>query len=222
MKELIAQIKTVVPRGVRIASTIVFAVAVAVAVVLAFLSGVSDAQATAHPGVRAVFLSGIAVLAGIIVALWLMALGYIYVDAKRRGMPPVLWLAVVILVPNMIGFILYFALRKPLLSACANCGQGVMPGQKFCPSCGREQGTNSPSSPTSSTGSISLNRQSDGLAQKSFAIGLSVWVVIFAAKGMLAYWRHATADAGGLLILAGIGALLVWFIQPRQLHQPIS
>ena len=222
MKTLITQIKNVVPRGVKITATIVLCMGVACAGVFAFMSGVSDTHVVRGTDMPAAVAISFALLAGTLVALWLLAMGYIYADSKRRGMPPILWLAVALLVPNMIGFILYFALRKPLLSACANCGRGVMPEQKFCPSCGHEQGSNSPSSPSASgPGSISLNPQSDGLARKSFATGLSVWIVIFAAKGMFMYWKHATADAGGLLILAGICALLVWLIQPRRVRQPV-
>jgi hypothetical protein len=95
-----------------------------------------------------------------------------------------------------------------------------MPEQKFCPSCGHEQGSNSSSNASSSgTGSISLNRQSDGLARKSFATGLSVWVGIFIAKGMFMYWKHATADAGGWLILAGICAWVVALLQQRTVQR---
>jgi hypothetical protein len=218
MNTLIAQIRNVVPKGVKIVATIVFSIGVIGMATFAFRAGMSDVHAT-HGLPPAVLLSGGSLFFGTLIAAWLLTLGYIYADAKRRGMPPVLWVLVALMVPNLIGFILYFALRKPLLSACASCGQGVMPGQKFCPSCGREQGTNSSSSPTSSTGSVSLNRQSDGLAQKSFATGLTVWVVIFAAKGMFASWKHATVDAGGWLILAGFCALLVVLLQPRRVQR---
>lgn len=221
MKTLIAHINDVVPRGMKVAATVVFFLAVACGGVLIFLSGMADTHATAHPGVRAAVTSSIALVMGTVVALWLLALGYIYADAKRRSMPPVLWLAIVIIVPNMIGFILYFALRKPLLSACVNCGQGITPGQKFCPSCGREQNSNSSSSATSSgPGSISLNPQSGGLSRKSFATGLSVWIGIFAAKGIFMYWKHATVDAGGWFILAGICAWIVVALQHQTSLQP--
>ncbi len=214
MKTLITQIKNIVPEGVKIAATIIFAIGVICMTIFAFKAGLADAVAARGGAPPTAILSAACLVMGIGLALWLLALGYIYADAKRRSMPPVLWVAVAIMVPNMIGFILYFALRKPLFSACAYCGQGVMPGQKFCPSCGREQGSNSSSNASSSgTPSVSLNRQSDGLARKSFATGLSVWVGIFIAKGMFMYWKHATVDAGGWLILAGICAWVVALLQ---------
>ena len=209
MNTLVAQIKAVVPQGVKVAAIIIFSLGIGCAAVVGFLAGVSDGR-RGNLGVAAGSL-----VFGVVVALWLLAIGYVYADAKRRGMQAILWLAIAIIVPNLVGFILYFALREPLLSACAQCGQGVAPGQKFCPTCGREQGTNSPSSPTSGSGSVSLNHQSNGLAQKSLVSGLSVWIVIFAAKGIFSYWKHATVDAGGWLILAGICALLVVLLQQR-------
>ncbi|MCP5115369.1 MAG: hypothetical protein GY953_31460, partial [bacterium] len=40
--------------------------------------------------------------------------GYVYGDAKRRGMRAVLWLLLAIFIPNLIGVILYSILRSPL------------------------------------------------------------------------------------------------------------
>src|SRR6185295_14796327 len=46
---------------------------------------------------------------------YLLLVGYIYGDAKRRGMRAGLWAALAFFIPNMIGIILYFILRSPLL-----------------------------------------------------------------------------------------------------------
>src|SRR4051794_15250804 len=43
--------------------------------------------------------------------LYLLLVGYIYGDAKRRGMRPLLWALLGFFIPNMIGIILYFILR---------------------------------------------------------------------------------------------------------------
>ena len=51
---------------------------------------------------------------GAFLAAWLMCLGYVYKDASRRIMPPVLWTLVAILVPNLLGFLIYFAVRRPI------------------------------------------------------------------------------------------------------------
>ena len=47
-------------------------------------------------------------------AAWTLCLGYVYADAKRRGMRPVLWTLIAALFPHLFGFLLYFALRQPM------------------------------------------------------------------------------------------------------------
>jgi hypothetical protein len=76
---------------------------------------------------------------GIFAAAFVLALGFVYGDAARRGMPPALWTLAAFGVPNLVGFLLYFLLRKPLLEPCRQCGQGIAPGLAFCPSCGQPQ-----------------------------------------------------------------------------------
>ena len=61
--------------------------------------------------------------------------GYIWADAKRRGMSPVLWLLVSLLMPYLIGAILYFAVREPLPMDCPQCGRKVNTHFNFCPDC---------------------------------------------------------------------------------------
>ena len=53
-------------------------------------------------------------VAGLIVVLPVLLVGYVWADAKRRGMNAVLWLLLAIFIPNAIGIILYFILRDPL------------------------------------------------------------------------------------------------------------
>jgi Double zinc ribbon len=68
--------------------------------------------------------------------VYILLVGYIAGDAKRRGMRPVLWVLLSFLIPNMIGIILYFILRNPLLRACPQCGTKSAATFAFCPSCG--------------------------------------------------------------------------------------
>ena len=75
---------------------------------------------------------------GACVAFWLLCIGYVFADARRRSMPAVLWVLVVIFVPNLLGFLLYFAIRRPLGSPCSNCGQLIAAEQRFCSWCGSQ------------------------------------------------------------------------------------
>ena len=81
----------------------------------------------------------IGVAGGTLAAAYFLLAGYVYVDAVRRGMPPIPWTALAVLIPNCVGFVLYFLLRKPILYPCPSCGRGVAPDAAFCPRCGQRQ-----------------------------------------------------------------------------------
>ena len=76
-------------------------------------------------------VTGVAIAVSIVVLFY----SYIWADAKRRGMSPVLWLLVSLLVPYLIGAILYFVVREPLPMDCPQCGHAVNPHFNFCPAC---------------------------------------------------------------------------------------
>jgi len=76
---------------------------------------------------------------GTLAAAYVLLAGYVYVDAVRRGLPPIPWTALTVLIPNCVGFVLYFVLRKPILHPCPSCGRGVAPDAAFCPRCGQPQ-----------------------------------------------------------------------------------
>jgi len=71
----------------------------------------------------------------ICMSAFVMLLGYIGADAKRRGMSPVLWVLVSLLVPYLVGVILYFVVREPLPFECPRCGRLVNAQFNFCPNC---------------------------------------------------------------------------------------
>ncbi len=73
---------------------------------------------------------------GVFLAVWVLCLGYVYADAKRRAMRPVLWTLIAALFPHLFGFLLYFALRQPMTPRCMKCGQPVTLDQRFCSWCG--------------------------------------------------------------------------------------
>ena len=74
-------------------------------------------------------------LLGLVAGSFVLFIGYINRDAKRRGMSPTLWTFVSILIPNALGILLYFVLRQPLRRACPQCGNAVQVEFNFCPRC---------------------------------------------------------------------------------------
>lgn len=83
-------------------------------------------------------------MAGIAGGCYLLFIGYINRDAKRRGMSPTLWTIVAVFIPNALGIILYFILRQPLRNACPQCGNTVQTGFNFCPRCSYKLSPNCP------------------------------------------------------------------------------
>jgi hypothetical protein len=75
------------------------------------------------------------VLGGTVLAAFALLAGYVFRDAKRRGMNHVGWTLIAIFVPNGIGFILYFLLRQPIMRRCPQCSETVRPEFNYCPRC---------------------------------------------------------------------------------------
>jgi hypothetical protein len=69
-------------------------------------------------------------------ATFVLLVGYVFADAKRRHMNHVLWTLLAIFIPNAIGVILYFILRDPIPLPCPACGQPSRKGLAFCGACG--------------------------------------------------------------------------------------
>jgi hypothetical protein len=81
---------------------------------------------------KAIFGVGIPLL----LFVYVLLIGYVNGDARRRGMRHVLWTLLAIFIPNAIGIILYFILRDPPLRNCPKCGTAGRSGFAFCPACG--------------------------------------------------------------------------------------
>jgi len=80
-------------------------------------------------------LVAVMILGGILIPAVGLLIGYVNRDAKRRGMNATLWTIMVILIPNLIGYILYFLVREPLVFNCPQCGGSVSARFNFCPKC---------------------------------------------------------------------------------------
>ena len=69
------------------------------------------------------------------VASYVLLLGYVSRDVRRRGMPVALWMLIVAVMPGGIGGVVYFLLRQPIMVRCPNCTTELMAGTHFCPQC---------------------------------------------------------------------------------------
>lgn len=64
-----------------------------------------------------------------------------YRDAKARGLEAGLWTAIVVLMPNLLGILLYFLVgRKQRRIPCPACGSLTEPEKAYCSSCGTRLG----------------------------------------------------------------------------------
>jgi hypothetical protein len=82
------------------------------------------------------FLGGALTFAVVLPLVVMLLVVYVNFDARRRLMNRTLWTLLVIFVPNAIGFILYFLLRRPLPQFCPQCAGLVQPDFVVCPACG--------------------------------------------------------------------------------------
>jgi hypothetical protein len=147
------EILSVVPKPVSKGAYVL----VGCAVVIGPITGFIEATRGSGPGVHGAYLPilesiaglGAGLLVGALIAAWVLGLGYVYGDARRRTMPPTLWTLIAALVPNLLGFLLYLVLRRPIASPCLQCGQPITAEQRFCPWCGY-RGASTPASETSS------------------------------------------------------------------------
>ena len=83
-------------------------------------------------------LAGLILLVAILLSATLFMFGYVYRDASRRGMNPVLWTIVVLILSpgyGILGLVIYLLVREPLPYACPQCATSVSARFNFCPNC---------------------------------------------------------------------------------------
>jgi hypothetical protein len=72
---------------------------------------------------------------GTALASYMLLIGYVSRDVKRRNMPALLWMLVVVVMPGGIGAVVYFLLRQPVMIRCPHCTTELTAGVHFCPQC---------------------------------------------------------------------------------------
>jgi hypothetical protein len=138
------QFLSVVPKSFKTAASIIAGCAVVTGVAAVLIGSMNNGSISAQGASLPVLASlagrglGFGLLGGVLVATWVLCLGYVYADARRRAMPPILWTLVAAFIPNLLGFLLYFASRRPIALPCPHCGQAIAAQQRFCSWCGQQ------------------------------------------------------------------------------------
>jgi RNA polymerase subunit RPABC4/transcription elongation factor Spt4 len=89
-------------------------------------------------GLSCLALSGVITVVVFCFSAMLFMLGYVYRDAKRRGMNAALWTLLVLILSGgyfLIGLIIYLLVREPLPYTCPQCAATVNARFNFCPNC---------------------------------------------------------------------------------------
>jgi hypothetical protein len=88
-------------------------------------------------GASCAALFGVIVACGIFLSSLFFTVGYVYRDAKRRGMNAALWALLVLILTQylFIGLIIYLLVRDPLPYTCPQCSSAVSARFNFCPHC---------------------------------------------------------------------------------------
>ena len=146
---------SIIPKPARRTAAALFSIAVMVGVVAGAL-GLRVSHHGHSDVLGSVIGLGMGVMIGFFFALLSLALGFVYGDARRRNMPAVPWTLVAFFVPNLLGFLLYFVLRKPLATPCPQCGQAMTPEQRFCSWCGYQRTAPASGGFAPSSGPLSL------------------------------------------------------------------
>jgi Double zinc ribbon/Phospholipase_D-nuclease N-terminal len=74
-------------------------------------------------------------MTGTALASYVLLVGYVSRDVKRRNMSALLWMLVVVVMPGGIGAVVYFLLRQPVMIRCPHCTTELTAGVHFCPQC---------------------------------------------------------------------------------------
>jgi hypothetical protein len=131
-----------VPQGARWTAVLVCLVVVCLLAGVLLLPGLLEKNGTALLMMAPIFLASLVGIA--FLGAYVLLVGYVYGDARRRGMKHVMWTLLAIFIPNAIGIILYFILRDPLPVPCPSCHAPARKGHAFCACCGAAMSTACP------------------------------------------------------------------------------
>ena len=133
----------IVPSWLKILCVLLYLIAIAVTIVVVHYN--PDTRITdLKDDVPTATVAAIGIVTGvsIVFSAFILMLGYVNRDAKRRGMNSALWTFLVLVLSSgsagALGFIIYFLLRDPLPYPCPRCSQPVGPRFNFCPNCKHE------------------------------------------------------------------------------------
>ena len=99
----------------------------------------------AQPPILVALILFVAAAIGLLMLFIAIGIGiFVWADARRRGMEPLLWTLVAVLVPYFIGFVIYLTQRQPLRLPCPACGAASSEREAFCPACGQRLRTACP------------------------------------------------------------------------------
>ena len=128
----------IIPKWVKGLCVVLYLIAVGIGVTVVT---VDPESRIFHDNVAASVLAVIGAITGvaIVAAAYILVLGYVNRDAKRRGMNSALWTWFVLLMlptsVGVIGLIIYLLVREPLPYPCPRCAKPVGPRFNFCPNC---------------------------------------------------------------------------------------
>ena len=123
-----------VPTAARWSAALVFRAMAGVMASIFILPLVVEHEYQALLFVIPVFLASS--IGAVVLGVFVLLVGYIYADARRRGMNHVLWTLLAILIPSGVGVILYFILRDPVPVPCPTCATPARKGHAYCACCG--------------------------------------------------------------------------------------
>jgi hypothetical protein len=106
----------------------------------ALMAGIFLLPALAERDMKAFFVLSpfflLTLLGAVPIAIYVLLLGYVWGDARRRGMNHVLWTLLALFIPYAVGIILYFILREPVPAPCPACGTPARKTHAYCACCG--------------------------------------------------------------------------------------